>query len=495
MDCNDNLSFEVVTVEVLKEIARPGTFVYTDQHGLPQTTVITPARMKHWHDAGNQMVKENLSIPIPLEHQRNIGVMTAAERAAANLKSNAGFIDKYKFGKVKEDDGSEVEALFGVMDIKDADIAKKIPEGSIRSVSPWLNSFTDGKGKRWDDVISHVALTLRPVIAKQSPFESIGAAMLSLADQKDVLTVPDGFGISRAAMLVKKDGKLKPRFPKKFSLLTGIRLSKEELDEEPEPEDEESKADDEDAKGKKDGEGDPMASAMKDGMDSGEKDEDGNDVSFEELIRHLLEMHDIHVPAGGRGKEFLQSLAQGLLASAKEKMAKDETEDETGGILDQNQPGQPKPAGPIKQEQPPMYMSLTAADVAKITDPEKKAMAEAFLSMRGQLEATSKNILADAAVQRQARIERISTKLPAAARDKILAKATSTMLSLSPDGVVIDPLADYLDIMESSIPDLPEMLQNGVKLSLRQHPADDGTLTDAQAKELADKQGRINPAA
>lgn len=468
-------------MEVPKEIIRPGTYTYLNPDGMPERMTVTADTIKHFHAQGNAMLADNLAIPVPLEHQPDAKVQTPAEKAAHQLVNNAGFVKKYEIRKIDNED-----RLFGILDIPDKAILSKLPT-TIRSVSPWINSFTDGNGKRWEGVISHVALTTRPRIAKQEPFASAGAAMSLVSSLTDKVLTPQntgsGIGLSSAGLLSKVGDVFKPKFPIAFSLMAGIKLSEDDL--------ENLEDDDEDADGDADAkpEGDAMAGEVaKDDTMAG-MDAEAGDVSFEELIPHLLELHGIHVPAGGKGKEFLQALVQGLLTSAKSMAAND------GGANDNvlgddpaaNPAADPsKPKGPIKQESPPMYMSME--QIEKITDPEKKQMATMLFSLQSETQSLRKNKLDEATQQRNDRIGRIAKAVSAKNRDKILQVAASAGAQLSlVDGVVVDPMKTMLDIFEDELHGMPELLKKDAKFSVQAQPSDDGTLSDADAEKLANQ--------
>lgn len=484
-------------MDVAKEIIRPGIYTYLNQSGQPERLTVTGETIKHFHDQGQAMLAANLSVPVPFEHQPDAKVMTAAERAAHQLKNNAGFVKKYEIRNIENED-----RLFGILDIPDADIRKKLPT-TIRSVSPWINSFTDGNGKRWDGVISHVALTTRPRITNQAPFESTGAAMSLIGGLADKVLSPasvgSGLALSSAGLLRKKGNAFKPEFPIAFSLFTGVKLSKEELDDM--ADDDDDVADDDSAEGSAPGKsdsGDPAATAMADDPAAPDMDESAGDVSFEELIPHLLEMHGIHIPAGGKGKEFLQALVQGLLASAKALATVDGGPDDNvlgdnpDPAADPNNPAANPAKGPIKQESPPMYMSLTAESVKKIKDPEKRQLAEISLSLQTEVAALRKNKIDEANTLRQRRIERVCKVVSAKNRDRILqtASSQSAQLSLGSDGVVRDPMATMLEIFEEELQGMPELLKKDAKFSEQPQPDDSGMLTDAQAEAMADQMTR-----
>lgn len=459
-----------------------------DEHNRPAVLDTTPEKIDHYYRNGVEMLKEGLPIPVPLEHQPTATPMNALDAAANMVRNNSGQVARYEKDVIKDPKtGADIHRLLSVVDIKDAAIGAKIKEGSLRWASPWISSFTDGKGRQWNEVVAHLAITNRPRIHEQHPFESINAA-LSVAAPKQTLPT-NGFYLPRAGRL-KADGK--PAFPIAFSLMTGVKLSEDDLkDIVPDDEDDSDTGDD----GAVDGEtpaGDATATAIAGEEDIAAMDTDNSgDVSFEELIPHLLEMHGIHVPAGGKGKEFLQALVQGLLASAKAMSQTDGGADDTvlgdapvDPMADPN-----KTKGPITQDSPPMYMSLQ--QIEKIADPEKKQMAKIIFSLQGETGALRKNKLDEAAAIRQRRIENVCKCVTPKNRDKIIqaAAAPGAQLSMGTDGVVKDPMATMLDIFEEELRGMPELLKQGAKFNVQAQPSD-GVLSDEQAQKLADDQTR-----
>lgn len=196
---------------VEKEIIGPGTYWYVDQKtGVPHKFVVTPQLTKHWHEMGSKMLSAGLPVPVPYEHDFDQHPMTPKEQ----LLNNAGEVKEYRL---------KGDTLFGVVNIQDDAVKGKIGK-SVRWTSPWINSFTDGDGRQWDNVITHLALTSRPRITKQAPFPSIAAA-LSLATPVDnSSSLPQGgLCLSRAGRLVrnKRTNELRPLYPIAFSILGG----------------------------------------------------------------------------------------------------------------------------------------------------------------------------------------------------------------------------------------------------------------------------------
>lgn len=200
---------------VEKEIVSPGVYWYIDEKtGVPRKLNVTPELTKYWHEQGSKMLSFGLPIPVPYEHDFDQHPMTPKEK----LLANAGEVKEYR---LKND------ALYGVVDVQDEEAKKKVGK-SIRWTSPWINSFTDGDGRQWNNVITHLALTTRPRITKQAPFPSIAAA-LSLAtdtlvkDPAQDISFKGGFCLSNAGKLVrnKKTNIFRPLYPIAFSLMSG----------------------------------------------------------------------------------------------------------------------------------------------------------------------------------------------------------------------------------------------------------------------------------
>ena len=153
-----------------------------------------------------------------------------------------------------------------------------------------------------------------------------------------------------------------------------------------------------------------------------------------------------------------------------------------------------------------MYMSLLglpadkrAEELAKITDPEKKQMVEAFFSLQDQADSLRKNKLDEAAAARQARVERICKMMPKDTRDKVLAALVTpgAALSLTPTGVVNDPMDVMLSTLEDGLKIVDEQLKKASETVTEQkRPVEAGGMTDEEAAKLADQQfnraGRMN---
>lgn len=477
-------------IRVKKEVARPGTNWYIDETtGLPQKAEFTPETLQYWLTQGQAMIDRGLSIPVPLEHQRDARPMSAAEKAAWNTTHNAGWVAGYEMQKIKDEAGKDIEALFANVDILDPEIAKKLPH-TIRWTSPWISSFVDGQNRRWDGVISHLALTTRPRILKQQPFPSVDAAM-SLAgmfvervfDPKKLPLEAGGFSLSRAGRLLKQPetGRFCPVYPNAFASWSGIGLATDKLP--PEKDDKEG--------GAKPKEGTPDEKLDESGLTEPEKaliDEDG-DIQIYEVIQDLLEAMGVLMDPGTNADNFYENLYKAIMAKVKGGDSVTPANNATGNPSSQSKAG-------TVQEQPPLYMSLE--DVQKVQDPNQRALALSIFyshqenaALKKRLETVEANALANAKAFRQTRLNRLATKVKPETMQKLLAQVDSATFSLQPDGKVLDSLDVTLSLLEDSIPDLPALLTaNPASLSTQPHPREyQGEMSEerrqAVVKELA----------
>lgn len=506
---------------VEKEVIRPGCYWYRDEtSGLPRKLVVTPELAKYWCDQGNAMLNAGLTVPVPYEHDFDAHPMTPAEK----LKNNSGWVKEYRLGDGK---GGTGDRLFGVVDITDEEVGKKLPH-TIRWTSPWINSFTDGNGREWKNVISHLALTTRPRIVEQAPFGSVSAALSMAVPILDWSEAPNvGLCLSRAGLLA--DSGL-PRYPVAFSMLMiGKSLAMGAMPNGKKPN--ASAMPDADAGANAD------ASAVNgDALDDGTDDDvdipdDGDptndstidlapfndpagDIKMEELLCDLLQALGVPMPDESNEAEFKRHLYEAVMSKIKELTSKGMggASDQSNGKPDQNKPpdqnphasqpkskGQPNPL--IQQEQQPMYMSLE--EINKLPDPMRGvalAMYNENQQLRKEMDASKKvtDSLRDAKLREadMARAQRVSLlgKLsPRVKADLDAMLALPAMaLSMGDGGTVIDPMAKTLAMLEKGLADLPRLLTTDVSMAhVQAHPRDEDMLTDEKLDEIANGLSRM----
>ncbi len=483
-------------MRVRKEIIRPGSYFYRDKSGAERLLTATPENIKYWHDEGNSMRAGRIPIPAPVEHDPTAHPLTPAEK----LLNNAGEVENFEIGDLVEDGKTIKNVLFGNVEVKHPEAIKGINAGTIRWTSPAFDSFTDSTGKPWKGVITHLALTSRPVLHNQQPFN----AQLSLTPHTGVPS--EGVCLSRAGLVRESQpGIYTPVYPVAFSLWTGAQLAfppKEEGGDDkpkkkPEEGEEGGKKGDEGGEeggkkppfGEKGGDGEVAAKNKFDPM-TGEPikeslvDPDG-DINVWCVLAYMASMA-LGVEIGEdeiNDENGPERLLQLLQEAVKAKIAKADAGPSMGGMPPEPPPttpppaGNPKPKNPIIQEQQPMYMSLTR-EQAEALPANEKGIALSFITTRERAEASERKskaleakLFADAKAARQKRINAVMKVMPDDVRTQLQTLADGAQFSLSDDGVVNDPLEPWLKLYERQQTLLPTLLRDhGAELSVAAQP-------------------------
>lgn len=130
-------------------------------------------------------------VPLLLEHaEPGSAEGSPRDKKASEVKHGAGWLKDVAIGN----DG----AMQLVFDVPDADIAGKLKSGSIKFTSPEIRSeWVDGKGQKFNDFISHVALTHKPRNPDQSAIEEVAATetavQFSLDDYEGPIQMSDEY--------------------------------------------------------------------------------------------------------------------------------------------------------------------------------------------------------------------------------------------------------------------------------------------------------------
>lgn len=519
---------------MLKEVISPGIYFYIDEKtNLPHKLEVTPELTKYWYDQGKAMLNAGLTIPIPYEHDFSAHPMTPKDK----LLNNAGWVKDYKLIDNR---------LFSEVDIQDKEVVKKLPT-TIRYTSPWINSFTDGNGKKWNNVISHLALTTRPRITKQEPFKGLDiAAALSLAtpvfttgaepDGKglDLRNLPqEGFSLSKANRLFvgKNTQILQPRYPIAFSLTTGIALG----DFPPSKDKNKGKKPPMKGGGDKpppnngnDDFGGDLPDSEKEGppRDNDPTNDDtidlpplgdkAGDVSMEEVLCDLLRALGVDCQHDGDEQQFKRNLYAAAMKKVHELTSKGMNKEEQPkpGAVNQGKPSSPnQQTNPLlQQEQQPMYMgistmsdkvSLSLEDINKITDPTMRTIALSMFSENAKLRADmedSRKIseslraakLKEANDLRTQKINLLGKISPNIKSELDTMVALPNMaLSMGEGGTIVDPMAQTISMLEKSLVNIPKLLTTDSKLlSVQPQPKDMDTLSEEEENRIAEDQAR-----
>jgi len=128
-----------------KELIREGRWVNA-KAGF--TLEVDAARLEQWRQNFHAMADAGIRVPVPWGH-------------SYDPRDNAGFVEEIELR-----DGG----LWARLNVPDEDDAAKVGR-TVRAVSVSINpDFVDGAGKRWGEVIEHVALTNYPVVTEQEDF-------------------------------------------------------------------------------------------------------------------------------------------------------------------------------------------------------------------------------------------------------------------------------------------------------------------------------------
>jgi hypothetical protein len=457
----------------LKEVISPGSYWYVDeQTQQPRRLDVTREMVHYLHEQGREMLKAGLSIPVPIEHQREAAPLTSQERAAQQLRNNAGWVDDYVL--------RPGDRLFARVNIEDEEINRKLPS-TIKWTSPWLNSFTDGNGKEWKGVITHLALTSRPRITRQEPFGKEAAA-LSLAQPVKPEGVPTGIFISRAGRLDRSLGSpgFRPHYAAAFSVLSGIQLAEDyDLPEDKKPP----------PKDKKDTP--PPPPKGKEPPVPPEQNMQEEEMGMVEVLCEMAAaLWGIELPEGTTEDNLLQRLLRAMLDHLKGESGMDSMPEEDEMAELEKKRETPPPAQkplPVVEEQPPVFMSLE--QVNALPEGDLKKMARAMLSMQAQTESLRKNVFDQALAARNTRIDSLAKKTGKAGyRDKLLAQATSIQLSLDAAGKVVDPFSAMLDLLEEGIKDLPALLKDQAGIVEMAQPEEAGAaISEERRKQIVEE--------
>ncbi len=501
-----------------KEIIAPGTYFYTDEKsGLPRKLDVDSALTKYWLDQGTKMLDFGLKVPVPYEHDFQINPMTPKDK----LLNNAGEVKEYRIRDILKGDplydakrGEVKDALFGIVDVQDPHIRDKIGT-SIRWTSPWINSFMDGDGRQWKNVIAHLALTTKPRITSQSPFTSIAAA-LSMATPAPKPSA-DGYCLTRAGLLLKG----LPAYPLAFSLMSGVALgfpppkkkgkddkAKKPTSEGGEPDSNPTPAEGEPpgkpGEGGEPGEGGPPGAG--DDIDLPPLGDQAGDVSMEEVLCDLLRALGVDCQHDGDESQFKRNLYAAAMKKVHELTNKGMNKDEDpkpGSVNKGNPPGQQPPNPLVQQEQQPMYMSLE--EINKIPDQTTKGIALSWYNenvkaeaktaeLEKKLNGLNNKVITEHGSKRSERVARLSRISPKVKADlEAMVAMPSMALSMGDDGNVVDPMEQTLKILENGLADMPQLLQiPAAALGVSPHPVDDvNALTAEQEQKIVDDMVRM----
>jgi len=140
------------TGQYRKDVIRVGNFTHP---GTGQRVIVTPERLRHWHETYHEMQAAGINVPIKDGHKG------AALGHIAGSSLNGDKLDM-------------------VHDFPDDDAAKIAKRNRFVSVGV-VDTYTDCTGRTWHDVIDHVAVTGEPVITRQGEFVALSRTDFDVA--------------------------------------------------------------------------------------------------------------------------------------------------------------------------------------------------------------------------------------------------------------------------------------------------------------------------
>lgn len=163
------------------EIIRPG--VYTDAGGRQHT--ITKSRIEHWKQNFDAMKDDGLLIPAPYRHDESSPVRKKSDIQDQDGSNNAGFWETLWIAPEDNSLWGEVEPA---TDEDAKNLGTRVKGVSLLAPTEWI----EGE-KKWQDAITHIALTNKPVAKSRRDFEeSTPGIALSLSSYtSDLPTLQD----------------------------------------------------------------------------------------------------------------------------------------------------------------------------------------------------------------------------------------------------------------------------------------------------------------
>ena len=144
------------------QVLAPGKrFVGRNADGSKRFIDFTPDYCRAQYERNSALLAAGVPVPASWEHRDDArpGRLSRDDAVSARAKGTAGFVDSYELDSANR--------VFATVDVPDESDAKRAE--TIKFCSPEIDRFTDGTGKDWGEVFTHIALTPRPVQHEQQP--------------------------------------------------------------------------------------------------------------------------------------------------------------------------------------------------------------------------------------------------------------------------------------------------------------------------------------
>jgi len=145
-----------------KDVIKPGTYWPRGPDGKPYKLDVSLDRIRHWSKETNRLIKNGNNIPMPWVHTKE-AVPWLEGKPRPGAYDNGAYLKRLR---VRKDGMLEVELEAGT----DED-AEKIGK-SVKDVSFFSpqDEWTDGNGRTYKDVFTHLAMVNHPVVVGQENF-------------------------------------------------------------------------------------------------------------------------------------------------------------------------------------------------------------------------------------------------------------------------------------------------------------------------------------
>lgn len=156
-----------------KEVIRPGTYWPRGADGKPYRLDVSIDRIRHWSKETNRLIKGGSNVPMPWVHTKE-AVPWIEGKPRPGSYDNGAYLKRLRVRK----DGMLVAELEAGTDEDAEKIGKTVKDVSFFTPS---KEWTDGNGKKYKDVFTHLAMVNHPIVVGQENFVPADGLALSLS--------------------------------------------------------------------------------------------------------------------------------------------------------------------------------------------------------------------------------------------------------------------------------------------------------------------------
>jgi hypothetical protein len=159
------------------QVLAPGRRLVEDETGNRVWVKFTPAQCRDYYERSNAMIRGGINTPVCWAHRddQKPRKLSRDDWASERVKGTAGHVEQYEI-----DSENRVWTNVEIPDESDAKRAE-----AVRFCSPQIEHFTDGSGRGWGPVFTHIALTPRPVQHEQPPIARLSLSLMDSVQQEE----------------------------------------------------------------------------------------------------------------------------------------------------------------------------------------------------------------------------------------------------------------------------------------------------------------------